>query len=404
MAIDRIPSGWDYAGEGIRSFDEGRERHRQKLIQDFQLINQLYASGAATADQLNRAGRQTGLPSLANLSALPSQAERRAAILDAPPTELEIPDFSMTALPGSRGTRVSIPRSETVSDVQAEAAGLKTPTQRNAERTAAESGRIALGSQRRQAAAEPGRIAREEAGEASKHFEQQAKNFIAAEVDLKTATAANKKQVVDRAFAKYKEMRSKSGIGQIPDEAFARSFFDAAYNDLLNKQHEMEMEAKIRLSGQITEEDRLFGQVTQLLNNIRAQKEDLAQRDKMLGYKLTKPEQYSKDPGVMEYNDLTAKENRLRTAQSKLNPKLRGLLDQTEPPAAAPKSDSSAAPAPKEDSLVKRMANDIIAGKASLANAKEVIGKRITQGQYDAIVRAVKGKTDYKAPPRAGRE
>src|SRR3990167_529084 len=99
MAIQPIKSGWDYAAEGISGFNQGRERKRQKALENFHIISQLYQSGGATSEQLAEAGRATGIPEFASLSPLPTQAERREKILSRPPLadiDMSVPGGTMT--------------------------------------------------------------------------------------------------------------------------------------------------------------------------------------------------------------------------------------------------------------------------------------------------------------------
>jgi hypothetical protein len=390
--MDRIKSGWDYAAEGISGLSEGmqqrREREKQKKdqaraekIQEFQLINQLYGSGAATAEQLNMAAGATGLPAMANIKALPSQAERRSKIVDAPDINMQIPDVSgsMTGMP------VRMKRADVVSDAESEAAGLEKPSERQARVTDNK-----LNTQKK----------------TDTHFNEAAERFVAAEVpDVMSVDPRTRDAVVAAAFAKYKAMRQRSAMGQIPDEAYAKSFFDQAFSGLVTKRRSAELELKKSMGRGLSADERLFSEITERLNNVRARLQTL-RADKMLEFKLNDPK-YANDAAVQEYRQLDDMEGRLIKAQSRIaDPRIAGIIDQPKATAAAP----AATPTTPVDTTnfqgkVKRTIK-LVSSAKNIEQAKqwiaEAVGKTITQDVANEAIKQLDKRQKEAMSTRRG--
>jgi len=361
MAIQRIPSAWDYAAEGVSGFNKGREDKRKKALEEFHIINQLYQSGGATADQLAAAGKATGIPSLGAINPLPTQAERREKLLSQPATadiDMSIPGGTMmsntkplgpgmgtiSGLPQRVTQPVSRPAQPKPSDTEYEAAGLSSPTEQTMRRTQL---KIAQGN----LTAQPKKDRLADQEDTDKHFKNVSERYVEGELpdiamgelDENNSKAFfanlrnNRKAIVDSAYAKYKTTRQSSAMGQIPDEAYARSFFDAAFTREIAKKYDQYVTAKAAASRTLTTDERLFSELTQRLNNVKDRMRNLTTADQMLMFNLKNPAMRD-DPSVKEMLGLLDMEKRLIEAQDKTAPAgVRGKI-------GPPKIDSVAAP------------------------------------------------------------
>lgn len=411
MAINRLPSAYDYIGEGISGFNKGRDKAREQKLQEFNIINQLYQSGGATAEQLSQAARNTGIPSLANFTALPSAQERKdQAVAKSSAPYRNVPQVSGMPLP-------KVPDLTSVkpdADLEAEVAGVSTPTQRRAARTSAEQGEAQLKTTQlnqiktqNELNAQPQDIKNRQNKEADDLFRDAGKRFVSKYIDPATITAANRQVIVDKAFNDYKTVRQSSSMGQVPDETYARSFFDDAFTEALKEKAARDLQLKMRLApGQMTQDEKIYMQLEATRTHVKDQMDDLANRDKMLvQFKLSDPK-YTKDPNVIAYNRFADQIKRLEEAQSKiLDPSLATILK--EPPPGATTTQDQQVPAPANapqtgfSKKVTRAVELIIGAKPKdFATAdtwiKEYEGKTLTKDEANEVRKRVREKIDTK--------
>lgn len=406
MAIQRLPSAWDYAAEGISGFNTGRENKRKKALENFHIINQLYQSGGATAEQLQQAGIATGIPELGAINPLPTQAERREKILSRPATadiDMSIPGGSMTpsattarspmgemrlsGLPQRGAAPVSRPATPRPSDTEFEAAGLSTPTELELNRTK-------LTAAKAEAAARPKELQLQDQKRTDDHFKEASRRFVRGEVpDVEQLDPKTRDVVVASAFMKYKAMRQSSAMGQVPDENYAKSFFNEAFSDAVSEKFDAEIKRKAALGRELTQNERLFSDITQRLNNVNQRMANLYRANPLLQFSKDQPEHVD-DPDVKELLGLLDVEKRLVEAQNKIaDPRIRGTIgpmrsDSTVVrPTVAP-SDAKAS----FDAKVSRIVASVISMKYedAVALIKSKVGKSLTQ---DEAAEAVKRLT-----------
>lgn len=153
MAIHFQPSIWDQLGLGIgqgtesyvaqqQRMREEEARKRAEAMQQTQMMLGMRESGAMPTEQFNTgiAGLSKTLPMLKGMQAQgPSAAELRSKIATSPDLNIQ----PMGVLSGQSGV-IKAPGSTRFSDTQLEFAGMKTNTQREAERLQNELGRTNL--------------------------------------------------------------------------------------------------------------------------------------------------------------------------------------------------------------------------------------------------------------------
>ncbi len=400
MAINRLPSAWDYAAEGISGFNQGREQKRKRQMEEFNLINQLYQSGAATSEQLTAAARASGIPTLANFSALPSATERKdRAVVESSQPYTNVPQVSGLPLPATPDLTKLRPDA----DLKAEVAGVSTPTQRQGARQSVEMGKTQLGVAQTSAAAQGQDIKNRQNKEADDLFRDAGKRFVSKYIDPATVNAASRQSIVDRAFSEYKTVRQTSAMGQVPDEAYARSFFDEAFTEALREKHKLDLETKYRTEGKVSDEDRLYARLEQTRTHVKDQMDDLANRDKMLvQFKIGDPK-YETDPNVIRYNRLSDQIKRIEMAQSKLLPaNLRSVMEE---PTAGGSPSPTATPAPvtgppsatsfgnKVDRMVAKVTDFSEKGlKTAFSQIDAAIGKTMTMDEANAVKKKLQEK------------
>lgn len=277
MAIQRIPSFWDYLGRGIDKYTEAREakkdremRERQAKLGELSFLTNLYGQGALDSgslrDQINQSG--LGLP---QVDIMPSAAERRQKILSRPDTEISVPSMSTMGAGIPMPTqKVKIKGSDTATDDERTAAGLPSIADRTQQNLANRRTQVDL--RKTEADMETSQRINKDA-----QLKNAAGQFISMVLGrMGPAARQNPEAAAEAAFNEYKRMLSSSRFGGLPpaDEAYARVFFSKAMRDAIMEERSLEVQERVA-SGKATEMDLRFRQLTTLRESARKELDDM---------------------------------------------------------------------------------------------------------------------------------
>ena len=253
MAIDKIPSFWDYLGQGLQQGFEGRREDQQRAMQNeygrLGLLSQLYGQGALPAESLQGAFAQSHIPGINQLQIQPGKQEMVNKAIAGAPADLK----QHYAFEGAGLNAPDVVR-PTVRKTEAEA----TETEGKAKTAVAEGQGAEQSVQLRLG------------GEQTKLLDNAAHRYVSdvvqaggGYIDPPKAAA-----LTDQAFNKYLADRQASNAGTLPNLTEAKQYFGKAMQDLLLEQRKLDIE---KLSAEnrnaISPQDRLFGQLQVMQNN-----------------------------------------------------------------------------------------------------------------------------------------
>lgn len=255
MPIERIPSPWDFIGQGLSqgldSYNQQKDKNyarqqqaRMNSIQELGLLNQL----GVDSDTMSGKMSASGIPGLQGVPIPKSEAELRRGILGTPGGLDSAPDERLIG------------------------AGLPTKDQRSVTQAAGAQARADIASvQQREAAAAHKRL--------QDALEPIAPGHVAgAAARMGGLTKQNMRQVADTAFQNYMAMRQQSGMPQLGDEASTRSFFDKAAMDLYLEQEKLRISEIGANTGRLTPQDRNMQYLLNFRNQNRMEQQLLTQQ------------------------------------------------------------------------------------------------------------------------------
>lgn len=380
MAIQRIPSFWDYLGEGLNSFQEGRERRkdreekaRQAKLGELQFLASLHGQGALPSGSLQEQINKSGL-GLPPVTIQPSQAERRNQILGRPEeTDIDIPMPIST--PGLPSVRTKTP---TFSDDQRIAAGLPSNTERTRERLQNTRTQQVIDTEKTEQRTKSIKDKDAQLGAAADRFVPMAMQRMG------PAAKSNPGAVAAAAFELYRQMLAKSNFGNLPpaDEEYSRSFFDKAVRDMLIEERKLEIQEALA-SGRATAQDRRFAQLTTLRESTRKELDNLEGNSKFGAiismYRGRPIEQVPQSfQGIMRAH--AEREAYLAGIDQQLN----GLMPTglNRPKAGIPSEKDIPT---GTDPVVEKVASDLKAGTVTVKDVDEAVAaKMLTKAQADA--------------------
>lgn len=368
MPVIETPSIWDYianaGGQAISSYKEAKDKVRQDAAQNAGLLTQLFGAGAIDASTLQPAVSK--IPGMGQVKVQPNAAERTRT----PGTAENIAQTATT-----KGNEATIRKADIVdkwtkgtpiSEEEALIAGL--PTQQD--------------------------MALAKSAKVDASLDQAGKQYVDAQF-LAKGGRIRPHEAIDiaaNAYQQYVKDYQAAGLGTLTPAQLqnAQRYFASRAMDRLNEQRRLDVEAIAanRDRSGIQPADRMFAQLTTLMENNRKTLEDFTKANPGIEVISSKYQDESTAPPalkgqIVRYRRLQQRENDLQNAQSQLAmgvvPKnFAGLLD-SQVTAGTP---TAATPA-KPDPIVAIKA----AYKAKQLTADQIrSSKLITQQQKDEIL------------------
>src|SRR5688572_28339625 len=312
-----VPSIWDYLGQagqaGVQNYTEAKQRVEAQNAQALGLLTQLFGAGAIDAAPLEAAiPKVKGMPVV---KVQPNKAEQQRKILANPagasddarrlaglPTRAEatIEAGNVADAQGKINTQKITERWQRGEVITEEEAALaKLPTKQEF-------------AQIRNAKADP---ILKEAGD----------RYVDQEV-LRTGGRINPSQasqLAQRAYQQYVKDYQAAGLGTLTPAQLnnAQSYFASRAIDILTRQRQQDISAQAASGGGVRSQDRMFQQLTSLMENNRKTISDFLRANPGAELMAAKPD--SEVPPafkgmVTRYRRLMARENQLQEAQSSL--------------------------------------------------------------------------------------
>lgn len=374
MAIQRIPSFFDYLGQGIENYTDSRERRqdremraRQAKLSELSFLSSLYGQGALPSGSLQEQINSSGL-GLPPVTVQPSAAERRTQILNRPDVNVEVPGAPI-------GTRVKIKGSDTATDDERVAAGLPSMQERVKSAIDIKKGQAELGTVERTTK--------------DKQLEDAAPRFVSGVMGkMGPAARSNPEAAAEAAFGEYKAMLSKSKFGGLPpaDEPYARAFFSKAVRDAIMEERKLEVQERIA-ANRATAQDFRFRQLVTLRESARKELDDMESNSRfgqiVALYKGQPLEQVPVSfRGLMQAH--MERENYIRQIDDQ--------LDRLEPTGIKRPTTKVEQAAGQLPSKVATAIELIKQGKATLDQLKAAVGKTFTKEEVQQVEEALKSK------------
>src|SRR5512138_1260693 len=308
MAIDKIPSFWDYLGQGIQQGFEGRRQDQQQAMQNeygrLGLLSQLYGQGALPAASLQGAFAASHIPGINQLQIQPGKMEMMQNAANSAPGDLQQHyKFEAAGLTAPDVVRPGVRKAE------AEA----TETEGKAKTAVAEG----QGAEQN--------VQLKLGGEQTKLLDAAAHRYVSDIVQSHGGYIDPGKASTwtDDAFNTYLAARQASNAGTLPNLSEAKQYFGKAMQDLLLEQRKLDIE---KLSAEnrnfISPQDRTFQQLSTLENNTAARALQLFQglgdpAKVYLGRPLNEVPAMFQGPLKQYYDALTERQN-IRDAMTTL--------------------------------------------------------------------------------------
>lgn len=303
MPVIETPSIWDYiagaTGKGIDSYQAAKDRVEQQNAQNAGLLTQLFGAGAIDAATLSPAISK--VKGMGNVKVQPNAAERTRT----PGTAENIAQQATTVENQAKIRKGDIVtrwgNGQHVTEEEAAIAGL--PTQQD--------------------------MAQMKAAKADPILEQAGKQYIDQAV-LKMGGRLDPSKAIDvaqQAYQQYLKDYQQAGLGTLNDAQLknAQRYFAGRAMEILRQQREDETRrlAALRDRSTIAPADRMFAQLTSLMENNRKTLEDFLKANPGIDVISSK---YQTDAGiptafkgqVARYRRLQQRENDLQNAQSQL--------------------------------------------------------------------------------------
>lgn len=303
MPVIETPSIWDYiagaAGKGIDSYQAAKDRVEQQNAQNAGLLTQLFGAGAIDAVTLSPAISK--VKGMGDVKVLPNAPERTRT----PGTAENIAQQAGTAENQAKIRKADIVtrwgNGQHVTEEEAAIAGL--PTQQD--------------------------MAQMKAAKADPILEQAGKQYIDQAV-LKMGGRLDPSKAIDvaqQAYQQYLKDYQQAGLGTLNDAQLknAQRYFAGRAMEILRQQREDETRrlAALRDRSTIAPADRMFAQLTSLMENNRKTLEDFLKANPGIDVISSKYQSDAAIPTafkgqVARYRRLQQREGDLQNAQSQL--------------------------------------------------------------------------------------
>lgn len=395
MAVQRLPSFWDYLGQGINNFSTARkeredrenqkkQQERDNKMRELSFMSSLYGAGALPSGSFQEAINSSGVMSKP-VTIQPSQAERKQQILNRP--DIQLPSLGGMGMPGTR-----IKGSVTATDDEREAAGMSSTGEITARN---------LGNRRMQQSmveTEQDRVNKTRQAKDTQLGEA-AGRFIPMAINKVPNALKNPSAVASAAFENYRAMLAKSSFGGLApaDEEYARSFFEKAAREAVLEERKLRVSEAVA-SGRATMQDREFDQLVRYRESTRKELDDLEQNSKF-GPIISMYRGQPLEAIPASFQGIVKAHMERQTALQQIDARLNALAGITtgRPTTPIPSQQSVAQDA--TNPKVQKMANDLKSGALSVQNLDEAVkAKVITQAEADAAMKAAGKKREN---PRA---
>lgn len=397
--VIRIPSIWDYLGQGIgnasNSWQEIRKRNEDKQMQELGLATQLFGQGAIDSGDYNAMSGKV-FPNMPVVK--PSQGERARTILSS--------DINpATGKPWTFAERQNAGLPSASAEVIDQAQGVKAQGEISA---AAVRDKYLKGEP---ISAREGAVLGLPDDETLQAGRLAAQDKVLSEVGPKymdTVLAPvmsqnggriptnNWKALADQAYAAYETDRKTQGMAPNPA---ARAYFASQLLDRLTKQRQLDIDqqnansnASLRRNSQ---EDRTFQMLSTVVETRRKVMDDLMSGDKSLAGKIQLAAKdpnspFNKDPNVIRYKAAESAMHKAQNAQARLatnSPEMQSLLDMG--------SDAPAGPSGIRQDVVTTLTGRV-KNANDLAQLAKGVGTIISQEEFDAVKKALMEKSNAR--------
>lgn len=315
--MDRIPSIYDYLGQGIdqgtQNFVQGQQRQLENKYQQLGFMNNLYASGAIPADSFSQALKQSGVPGLSGVNIMPSKQERMNNLISAAPPDVKSDlQYSSVGLTPPEDVRVN----RNLKSSQAKEAGARA----DLATTQATEYSDNANSRRALTAAEVG-------DKKAKLYQDTANRYVSGQLSATGGriNPANLPAVSLAALNQYLKDHTAAGMGTEDNPAEIKAYFDQAAQNALLEQRKMDIQASYA-SDRVTPEDRMFQRLSVVEDNAAKHADELLRTAAGAGASLFLDKDLSTVPAnfqgiVKQWQETQGLRVRLRKAMATLDPK-----------------------------------------------------------------------------------